>query len=267
MSLIAMPEPLTLTRQQLETFVACRRRFQLRYAEPYPWPQAPHDLLLKQALQRGEQFHRMLHRHFLGLPVSVPGDDALLASWWRRFEEADLDLPTGLHLPELAITVPAGSHLLTGRLDLLVLHDGKAHIFDWKTGKVPGEAALRDRWQTWFYAALVAAAGTALPAQQQPIAPEDITITYWSPLSPVEPVRLAYSAAVHDQTWRTLLELFADIDVATQTAGIWSLTADLALCARCRYRVLCGRQSVAPQTRSAEELELPAPPELEPDLP
>lgn len=262
-----MPEPLTLTREQLETFMACRRRFQLRYEEQYPWPQAPYDLPLQQALLRGEQFHQMLHRHFLGLPVSVPGDDPMLASWWQRFEEADLDLPDGLHLPELAITVPAGNHLLTGRLDLLVLHDGKAHIFDWKTGRLPSEAALRERWQTWFYPALVAAAGTALHSQRRPVAPADITITYWSPAPPGEPVRLAYSAAAHDQTWRTLLELTTSIGVATRTDGVWPLTPDLDHCARCRYRVLCGRQSVAPQPQSAGERELPAPPELEPDLP
>lgn len=244
--------PLALTGQHLDTFLACRRRFQLQVEERYPWPAPPEDGERQLAIARGQQFHQMANRHFLGLPVAAPGGDPLLEEWWQQFQETVLPLPPGLALPELTITVPLGRHLLTGRLDLLLLHEGQAQIFDWKTTPLPDEAALRAEWQSLLYPALVVAAGAAIHPAGQPIAPADVTLTYWSPAQPQEPVQLTYSAAAHEQSWQRLLDIAGAIDEARQYPGIWPLTEDLSLCSRCRYRVLCGRQSVTPDLTAGE---------------
>lgn len=262
-----MPEPLTLTRHHLTTFLACRRQFQLRFKEAYPWPVRPQDAAQQRALMRGQRFHEMLHRHFLGLPVAAPGGDPLLDEWWQRFIEAGPPPPPGLRLPELSVTVPLGNHLLAGRLDLLILNGDEAHIFDWKTARLPGEAALRATWQTWLYPALVVAAGPALHPQGAPIAPENVSLSYWSVATPGEPVHLPYSAAAHEQTWSQLVALAGEIDAMSRLPGDWPLTEELSICSACRYRVLCGRGFVAPHDggdRVAEEAPVYR---LEPDLP
>lgn len=249
----AGPRPLNLTGPQLATFLACQRRFQLQVEERFPWPAPPQDGERELAVVRGQQFHQMLHRHFLGLPVAAPGGDPLLEVWWQSFQETVLPLPAGLRLPELTITAPLGRHLLTGRLDLLLLHDGQAQIFDWKTAPLPDAATLQGEWQSLLYPALVVAAGAAIHPEARPIAPEAVTLTYWSPAQPQERVRLAYSTADHEQNWQRLLDVAGAIDDARQNPGIWPLTGDLALCSRCRYRVLCGRQAAAPYAPGDDE--------------
>lgn len=244
---------LTLTGQHLDTFLTCRRRFQLEVEERYPWPAPPEGGERQLAIARGQQFHQMAHRYFLDLPVAAPGGDPLLQEWWQQFQETVLPLPPGLALPELTIAVPLGRHLLTGRLDMLLLHDGQAQIFDWKTTPLPDEATLQAEWQSLLYPALVVAAGAAIHPEGQPIAPDAVTLTYWSPAQPQEPVQLTYSAAAHEQNWQRLLVIAGEIDAARQEPGDWPLTADLSLCSRCRYRVLCGRQSVAPDSGLGEE--------------
>lgn len=261
------PATLTLAGQHLDTFLACRRRFQLQVEEHYPWPAAPQDDKRQQAIARGQQFHQMAQRHFLGLPVTAPGGDPLLEVWWRSFQETMLPLRAGLCLPELTITVPLGRYLLTGRPDLLLLHDGRARIFDWKTARLPDEESLRASWQSLLYPALVVAAGAALYPGSRPITPDDVSLTYWSAAQPEERVELAYSAAVHEQNWQRLLEVAAEIDEARQSPGIWPLTDDLTQCSRCRYRVLCGRQAIAPyQAVEDQDVALLREP-LEPYLP
>jgi len=261
------PELLTLTGQQLDAFLACQRRFQLQFEERYPWPAAPQDDERQLASTRGQQFHQMAHRYFLGLPVTAPGGDPVLEGWWKTFQETVLPLPAGLCLPELTITVPLGRHLLTGRLDLLLLHDGRAQIFDWKTGPLSDEASLRASWQSLLYPALVVAAGSAIHPEGQPIAPDLVSLTYWSAAQPGERVELAYSTAAHEQNWQRLLDVAGAIDEARRHTGIWPLTDDMVLCSRCRYRVLCGRQAVAPyQAAEEEDLGLLREP-LEPYLP
>lgn len=262
-----MPEPFALTSHHLATFLACRRHFQLRYHEGYPWPPPPRGESQRRALARGQQFHQLAHRHFLGLPVVVPDDDAPLTTWWQRFQEAGPWLPPGVRLPELTITVPAGRHLLTGRLDLLVLNEDTAHIFDWKTGPLPEKAMVSEQWQTWYYPALVVAAGATIHPQGQAVPPDNVSLTYWPATAPHEPLHFSYNGTLHRKVWRKLVTLTEEIEAMASAAGIWPLTADLAVCARCRYRVLCGRQAVAPQLPAGDEDALLAPESLEPDLP
>lgn len=264
---MAMAEPLTLASPHLATFVDCRRQFQLRYRERFPWPARPQDEEQQLAVESGLQFHQMAHRHFLGLPVAPPGSDPLLAEWWQRFLETGPVLPPGLRLPELTITVPLGRHLLAGRIDLLILGDGEAHVFDWKTGPLPDEAALRSDWLTWLYPALVAAAGPALHPGAEPARPEDVSLTYWSAAAPVQTLCLAYDAATHEHVWQQLQAIAAEIDAFDREPGIWPLTRDLSICSACRYRVLCGRQFVPAQPRAIRIAEEPPVYNLEPDLP
>lgn len=269
-----IPSPLTLSRSRLETFLACQRRFQLRYLRRLPWPPQPLSADTEETLARGQQFHQLLERHFLGMAVE-PGliGDERVRHWWDLFQRSGLNLPEGrpFHerpLPELTLTIPVGAHLLVGRFDLLILgtQDGQpfAHLFDWKTGRPRREADLRRDWQTRLYLAMLAEGGQAL---LEDVSPEAITITYWYAAAPDEPRTIRYDAAWHAQNWAEIQALAAQID-AQLSANEWPLTTDWILCRDCAYQVYCGRQEAGSAVPIADE---DAEPEadwlLEPDLP
>ncbi|MCB8954757.1 MAG: PD-(D/E)XK nuclease family protein [Ardenticatenales bacterium] len=271
-----MPDRLLLSRYRLSTFAACRRRFQLRYLQRLAWPAAPRALPLQMALERGEAFHRLVERYYLGLPpfaedAGIP--DEKLSLWWRAFRQSGPEMPAGKRLTEYTLTVPIGPHFLTGRFDLLVLTGDGAHIFDWKTEARPRTAAvLRDDLQTLLYLAMVTEGATALGADG-PINPDHVRITYWYATDPAASVTLGYSRRQHAENWANLsaqvTALAAQIEA---TEAVWPLTDNLQECAICAFRAYCGRQQVVPlaATRAAvEDLEPEedaAPPHLEPDV-
>lgn len=267
-----MADHLLLSRGKLADFEACRRRFQLRYVQQLPWPPAPPDTRVETAAARGQQFHQLLQRHFVGLPVDAEAlPDALLRRWWQAFLRYRPALPAGRPLVEVGLTLPAGKHLLTGRFDLLILgaRDAApyAHLFDWKTGRARPAAALRDDWQTRLYLALLAEGGAALWPEGARLDPAHISLTYWYASEPDMPQTIAYDAAWHARNWAEILALVDQID-AQPAAGDWPLTADWSHCRSCAFQVVCGRQAAGAAAPLEEEPEAAdAPPLLEPELP
>lgn len=240
-----------LSQYKLATFLACQRRFQLRYLRHLPWPNVPLSARTEANLHRGQEFHQLLERHFLGLPIaSAAIVDAQIGQWWRQFEA---NWPFGndfsanvRFLPETGLTVPLGDHLLYGRFDLLVMGKDKenipfAHIFDWKTGKPVDEAALNGRWQTRLYLALLAEGGSAFLPQNSQLIPEKISLTYWYVQAADTPITIDYSTAKHKRSWAELRKHAAHLTEATAKDS-WPLTDDLAHCRECVYQSYCDRR-------------------------
>ncbi len=259
-----MTETLILSRYRLATFLACQRRFQLRYLRRLPWPAVPLDARLETVRTRGEIFHRLLERHFLGLPVIAEAiEDVVARRWWSLFQSSGLQIPEGTAYPERTLTIPIGRHFLNGRFDLLVLHQRAAHIFDWKTGKPRSESDLRRDWQTRLYLALLAESGQALGHE---LDLDHIAITYWYVNDPAMPRTLRYSQAWHGQNWADIQELVGQIDVHL-IQNEWPLTEDRAVCRQCAYQVYCDRQEAG--SAAVTEAEESTEPELslEPAMP
>ena len=252
-----MDERLTLSRAKLTAFLACQRRFQLRYREQLAWPLAPLDDRGEEARLRGERFHQLLHRHFLGLPITDEMvEDKTVGRWWQTFKKQGPVLSSGSPrshraFPELSLTVPIGRHLLTGRFDLLILGEKAAHIYDWKTDARPRtEAELVNDLQTRLYLAL---AVEGSPALEQPVDPDQLSLTYWYVNDPAAAVTISYSKEAHHDNWATLAAVVQEIDTQLSTQTVLPLTDDLGECARCAYQIYCGRQMA---TMSLDEWEL-----------
>lgn len=261
-----MNEALLLSRYKLTTFLACRRRFQLRYLEEAAWPALPLAVADEARLGLGQQFHQLAQRHFLGLPVQATAiDDRTLRGWWLAFERFVLpDLPHGRNmppvrtLPELTLTIPIGRHLLHGRFDLLIIGEQNgvpfARIFDWKTGRPPDETILRHDWQTRLYLAMLAEGGPALWAEgHSPLQPAQISITYWYAVAPEKPLTIPYTATGHAQNWAEIAAIVAQIEAQQIADGVWPLTEERAQCRVCAYQALCGRQEVGTPALNATE--------------
>lgn len=235
-----MNKTISLSQHKLTDFLACQRRFQLRYLEQIPWPIEPLYDRDQETRELGQRFHQILQRHFLGLPVDEElAGDPKLRGWWQIFQEKGPQIPTGKLFPELSLTVPIGRHLLTGRFDLLVLGEGQVQIFDWKTeARPPTRAKLQEALQTRFYLALAAEGG---PALKQSVEPEQISLNYWYVNAPEEMVTINYSQDRHIENWAFLKEAIAELDRFIAAGGDWPLTDDLAQCRRCAYQVFCDR--------------------------
>lgn len=237
-----MAQSLTFSRGKLADFLACQRRYQLRYQRQLAWPVGPLDAETADALDRGRQFHQLLQRHFLGLPVATPADDQpQLSRWWRLFQSQGPRLPDGRRLPEFNLTAPIEGHFLTGRFDLLIAGEDGLHIYDWKTGiHPPTLATLRDDLQTRVYLALAA---EGAPALWGDVRPEAIRLTYWYASDPPETRTLAYDAGWHADNWAHLAALVGKIARQVAAGDDLPLTDELAHCRRCVYQVFCGRQA------------------------
>ena len=244
--MIPMREPLLLDQTALATFEICPRRFQLRYLLHLPWPSSPLDQGQSQAFERGRQFHRLVERRFLGLPVEVEGiSDDVVRDWWARFLRSGLTIPDGKRWPEHRLTIPIGNNFLTGRFDLLVLAEeyGRpfAQLFDWKTSRPRAVASLEAEWQTRLYLALLAESGQALTASGQSLSADRISLTYWYAGEPDQPRVVLYSTEKHRKNWSYIQGLVAAIE-AFESEEIWPLTSDLSRCRACVYQTYCGRQ-------------------------
>lgn len=237
---------LTLSRASLESFLTCQRRFELRYVQRLPWPHLPEPEATAAVMHKGEQFHQLVQRHWLGLPVVdevLDEGPAEVRQWWDTFLRHAPRLPAGARpLPEMTLSVGVGGHILLGRFDLLVVEPTHLHIYDWKTGRPRPAADLRRDWQTRLYMALAVAGSTAVGLPQ--LAAEQVRMTYWYAREPEKSVTLRYDTAEHQRTWGEIEQVVAQIEARLAGEARWPLTEDVATCQRCVYGPYCGRASV-----------------------
>jgi CRISPR/Cas system-associated exonuclease Cas4 (RecB family) len=225
----------------LSTYLTCQRQFQLRYVNRLAWPDSYIDEQIEGARNLGDRYHQMIHRALLGFQMEpMPDDDPKLGLWLSRFLTWSESLPSGQRLVEFNLTVPIASHYLSGRLDLLIVSEDEAHIFDWKTTvHPPDRASLWQEMQTRLYLALVSEGGGAIG---KAFDPANISLTYWYPLEPPLQVRLEYDQEKHKENWAILNDVAAGIDWLMNQDSSWPKTANLDSCRRCPYQILCGRQ-------------------------
>jgi hypothetical protein len=233
------------SQNNLQDYVDCQRRFQLRYALRQAWPAVDAEPILEKEnfLRQGAIFHRLVQQHLMGLPIEKlipPLADPDLRRWWANFREKGLlGLPEKRH-PEIALSIRLAGYPLVSRYDLIAIEAGKrAVIVDWKTARHrPPRRWLENRLQTRLYRYLLVRAGTHLNGGQ-PIPPEQVEMIYWFTNFPDEPEHLRYSSAQFQADEGYLTDLLEHI--ISQDDAVFPLTADERPCRFCTYRTLCER--------------------------
>lgn len=264
-STLNLPTGFIFSQSSLQDYVDCQRRFQLRYIQRRAWPALDTAPALESELfmQRGAQFHHLVHQYFLGIPTEklarqIEGDE-MLARWWKNF--ADLSgfrNLTGLQFrPETSLSAPLRGFRLMAKYDLIALTPSpltpsrstpvglpegegrKAIIYDWKTSrKRPKREWLEEKLQTRVYPYLLARAGAQFNGGL-PITPERIEMIYWFTDYPDQPARFNYSAAQFAADEAYLSGLIAELQrLGAEPAP---LTDDEYRCNYCPYRSLCSR--------------------------
>jgi hypothetical protein len=250
-----LPATFQFTQSNLQDYVDCARRFQLRYLDAQSWPAVQVEPLLEHErhVERGTHFHRLVERHQRGIEADLltPAiSDSDLLTWWQGYlSYTFLHERAGERYPEFALSTELNGMRITAKFDLLVVEPGAhIYIFDWKTYRTkPPADWFRSRLQTTAYPYVLTRAGKGIFAGE--IRPEQVTMIYWVAGAPTEPLVLPYSDDQFLRDEQRLTRLAAEIvDQVNSTSAkprAWALTGNLAVCRFCEYRSLCERGDVA----------------------
>ncbi len=240
------PPDFSFNQHNLQDYLDCPRRFQLRYLDRMAWPAVQSEPILEQErrMQLGERFHQLVQQHQLGLPVEVleaaASSDPDLLGWWQAYlHNLPADLPQ-LRKVEYTLSAPFDGLRLLAKYDLLAIQPGeRVQILDWKTGRRrPSVARLRERVQTRLYTFLLVLAGAHLNGGTA-WRPEQVELTYWFTAEPENPMRFPYSAASYEEDSKLL---HGWIDAILRSADHPMLmTSDEHQCLLCNYRSFCER--------------------------
>lgn len=238
-----LPDDFVFSQTSLQDYVDCPRRFELRYVLRQRWPAPEVDDMLEfeARMEKGDQFHHLVHQHLAGIAAEkllASSGDADVRRWFEMYLETGLEDVPEPRRPETTITVPLGEAMVLAKFDLLAVEPGgRALIVDWKTSeRLPSAERLAKRLQTIVYRYVLAAGGDAFYGGQ-PIPPERIEMIYWYADHEGTTRRFPYDARQFAAD-AAYLEGLAN-EIATRPA--FPLTPDVTRCRFCPYRSLCDR--------------------------
>jgi hypothetical protein len=242
-----LPDVFKFSQSNLQDYVDCARRFQLRYVESQAWPGVQAEPLLEHErhLERGAEFHRLVERHQLGVAASLLSAsirDPDLLGWWQAYLGFEyLHQLEGKRYPEYTLSARVGDAVLVATFDLLVVGE-RVVIFDWKTySRRPALQWFESRLQTRVYPFVVCSSGFG-----GGFSFEQVSMVYWLSGVPEEPVIIEYDSRRFEGDRRYLEGLVSGVGARLSASEeIWPLTADVVRCGFCEFRSLCGRGVVA----------------------
>ncbi len=258
------------SQSNLQDYVDCQRRFELRYIEQRAWPALQSMPVIEQErhMQQGHRFHQMVHQHINGLPPErlEPQDDTDLEKWWHSYlANAPLDNLPAERYPEFTLSAAMAGYRWIAKYDLLAIAPGeRAVIVDWKTSRKRSASKwLQNRMQTRLYRLLLVEAGAHLNGER-PVRPEQVEMIYWFPEFPDDTERLPYTQEQYEDDRRRMETLAQQI--GQREPGQFLMTPNEKQCEFCVYRSLCHRGSRAGDWEEQEDAPEEFPVTLDIDL-
>lgn len=238
-------EGFVFSQRNLQDYVDCPRRFQLRYLYRLSWPAVEVEPALEheRRLRQGALFHKMVHQHLLGIPsdrISESITDEDLRRWWTNYlTTKPADLP-GDKYPEITVASSIQGRGLSAKYDLLVASAvNEVVILDWKTSDhLPDLEWHRNRLQTRVYRYLLLTAGSNLLKDGE-FSPDAIEMVYWYAGFPDQPVSLPYNSKQAELDEEYLSALIKEITSLEDDE--FPLTEHEHRCRFCAYRSYCDR--------------------------
>jgi predicted RecB family nuclease len=250
---MSLPKGFIFSQSNLQDYVDCQRRFQLRHILHQAWPavEAEPYLQNERSIDLGSKFHKVIHQHLIGVPEdkilrSICGDVVLQTMWsnyLHAIKEGALELindPANRRYEEITLSMAVTEYRLIAKYDLLVIRpDGRWTILDWKTSQNhPQRRWLADRLQTHVYPFVLIGAGERL-TNGKTIDPGQIEMVYWFTDQPEQPEHFRYDQLSYQEDGRFLGSLVSTIE--NKSEPIYPLTPDVKRCLFCTYRSLCNR--------------------------
>lgn len=260
-----LPRGFIFSQSNLQDYVDCQRRFQLRHLIHQAWPAVEAEPYLEneRKIDQGARFHQIVRQSLIGvaeeqITKSIVNDPDM-ETWWQNYLQSTRDgvlkpLYDGAtrHYEEIALSVTITEYRLVAKYDVLILHrEGRWVILDWKTSQFHQKHRwLDDRLQTHVYPYVLVGAARGL-AGKEPIDPAKVEMIYWFANQPEQLERFKYDASKYQQDGVYLNGLVSKIN--QQTDPIFPLTPEVKRCLFCTYRSLCNRGAQAGDLQHLEE--------------
>ncbi len=243
-----LPPEFVFSQSNLQDYVDCKRRFELRYLKRQRWPAPEVDNMLafEERMELGARFHRLIQQHLVGIPADTLKrrlNDPNLATWFDAYLTNGLDNLPAIRYPERTLSTVVDDALLMAKFDLVALppdDTGRVVIIDWKTSqREPRQHWLKNRLQTIVYRYVMARAGQTFfeGNQRGGIAPNRIEMRYWYAQHDGLTLSFPYDRNQFDDDDTYLRGLIQDI----RERQDFPLTDETKRCRFCTYRSLCDR--------------------------
>jgi CRISPR/Cas system-associated exonuclease Cas4 (RecB family) len=250
---MTLPKGFLFSQSNLQDYVDCQRRFQLRHVLHLHWPAVEAEPYLEneRMIDQGAQFHKIIRQYLIGVPEAQISKtfvgDEVMELWWSNFRHMINDGNLNMileqgnqHFEEITLSVPLGEFRLIAKYDLLIIRpDDKLIILDWKTSqKHPKRKWLADRLQTHVYPfVLTGAISRFINGIHSD--PGQIEMIYWFTNQPDQPELFSYNKLSYEEDTKYLNNLISAIDQKKEP--VFPLTPDVNRCLFCTYRSLCNR--------------------------
>lgn len=241
--------PVQLSQSNLQDFLDCPRRFELRYIQEASWPAVLSEppTRFEELTELGDRFHKLCNQFFIGIdPASIKSSipQSELEELWDHFVPYAESLADNKHFTEQILRTTLNGYILVAKYDFVTcLPDESFLIVDWKTStKKPDRSALASRVQTNLYPYIFYESYRDLFDKPQPH-PRQISLQYWYLNSPEPEEIFPYSKDRHQRIKEQLSSIISRIDSFRNSEISFPLTEDLNLCRICNFRSLCERAS------------------------
>jgi hypothetical protein len=252
-----LPHDFHFTASNLQDYLTCQRRFELKAIQHCQWPALPSQPVQEQEehMRNGVQFHQFANQFFLGIPIENITElifNSDIQRWWDHFigyfgSSAKEEFIAFEH----TLAGYINSFPLLAKLDAIRRVDDQWMIYDWKTGlHLPKQHTMQAKIQSRLYPYMLASFGTGLNKGQK-INPQQIQMTYWFPEFPDQPITLQYSAEKYEEDHSYLEAMMTEI--VRKNSNEFSLTDNEKNCIYCVYRSLCTRGTSAGDFINIEE--------------
>jgi hypothetical protein len=240
-----LPNEFQFSQNNLQDYVDCQRRFQLKYLQKLEWPAPRAEPILEaeQQMLLGQRFHEIIHQYFIGIPgIDLEDfiDDSILKIWWNNFQNRFKGALPGRLFPEHMITCKIEGVNFIAKYDLIQIKpDSTVIIYDWKTTRIPPKLEfIAKRLQSRVYPSLFMK-GAASFFKDEYFSNANLQMVYWYPNFP----ELSLTIPSNDKKLEEDLIFIRDLinRIKAKAQNDFLLTDEVKRCNFCNYRSLCNR--------------------------
>jgi len=242
------------SQHAINIFHQCPLRFKKRYIDGLFWKNA---LSGENQMELGMHFHLLAERYFSRVPLHMEffEEYGTLNEWMDALIKSMEQKKAARYYPEYQIKIREEGLMLQAKYDLIVIDDRKRlTIYDWKTEEKPlSRRRMMDAVQTRVYRYVLVKGGERLVGQR-PL-PEDVTMIYWQPSRPQNPLVLPYDKLQYQEDEKFLKATIHKIKSFDYDSYDRALSRQY--CSKCEYNYFCNDDRVAyKEIFPREEIEL-----------
>ncbi|MBQ6520251.1 MAG: PD-(D/E)XK nuclease family protein [Anaerolineaceae bacterium] len=222
---------LKISQSQITEYERCQRLYYLKHIRKLAWP---YIAKTSDVTDKGSKFHKLVNDLYMGIPADMlcrSIDDAVVSDWFYAFCKNNPLQGYKNIATETERSFVSFGIIWFGKFDAAAEKNGKLEIFDWKTSKKKRSAAeYLSSPQTRLYRLIA-------KESSKKLLPEDISMTYWFPQYPEEPIRLSYSTEAYESDLKWLKEKSAGMTAEEEYC--YSKQENAKICSSCAYSTYC----------------------------